>query len=453
MLCASKPKDAVRDSSDYTHAGSHMPLARILNSSPEDAASLATLLRELGYEVEFGGAEQGRSAADVEVEVELCGADDALRRGVQIAARIGADLFVAPGALTNRPEPAAARPKSAIAAEIETPQPTPDLRPFDVVAPAELNPQAAPSRSDFVAAEHEPAATESVQSAQPATDPAIAYGSIFGSLYPSQSQSAACKRVEVREWEVPEVAEPSGSRLMALLDSASNAAGVVMDAVRDACNEAADGIAQLVRQWRAHRVQRRQLRAQSAQLRRAASEQKSQRRSVAQPAITCIPVATVAAAAPLPRPATTLQSARRAPRRGSWAMLAVAVTTAACALFAWLTLADQDLSPPATNGRIEQQLPFGPVTITPKLPATPAPAPAVSAPAITAPSVSRAPQTSPPPQRRRAGAAAPQRHRPSRRAQSNFAEDDVTVRHFDAPKPTTGVVASRNHPKRITDIE
>src|SRR5437588_10729294 len=100
-----------------------MPLARIFTRSSEDVAALAALVRELGYDTErasFDGNDQ-LCAADLEIEVERCATADALRRGAALAADIGADLFIAPGALACDPQPAAEGPPVTEFAKVSAP--------------------------------------------------------------------------------------------------------------------------------------------------------------------------------------------------------------------------------------------------------------------------------------------------------------------------------------------
>src|SRR5437764_11913960 len=80
-----------------------MPLARIFSTAaPEDISALASYLRGLGYEVEYAVA-RGQAKlrpADLEVDVEPCAAGEALSRASRMAAEIGGDVFLAPGALS-----------------------------------------------------------------------------------------------------------------------------------------------------------------------------------------------------------------------------------------------------------------------------------------------------------------------------------------------------------------
>ncbi len=77
-----------------------MPLARILTAFPERAESLAQQLREKGYNVEFLSPEKaGMLRADLEIDFEICDQKVVLRRAVELANKLHADIAVSPEAL------------------------------------------------------------------------------------------------------------------------------------------------------------------------------------------------------------------------------------------------------------------------------------------------------------------------------------------------------------------
>ena len=86
-----------------------MPLARILTRFPEQATTLSEELRHHGYTVEFSSPGAGaKTAADLEIDFELCAEEDALNRASELAERFDADVAVSPGALDVAEKPAVA---------------------------------------------------------------------------------------------------------------------------------------------------------------------------------------------------------------------------------------------------------------------------------------------------------------------------------------------------------
>ena len=409
-----------------------MPVARIVNGSAEDAAALAVLLRELGYTVE-----QDSPYADLEIELQRCAREGVLKHASARAAQIGADVFLAPGALatpagvvTPTPPTEDAAAESSLSAESV-------LRPFDRL---QFSHSPSPESADLDGSPQIPAPMEAHQADAP-----VAYGSIFGGLDGRPQPQPDPETVVVQEWSVPEVQPRAGSRVLALLDAMGAS-------IRGGVNAAGNGTANLVSQWREHRAARRELRVQRAERRRLAQQEKARLRAAPRPTVTAMvetrplaPTARVEAISP--RPVARRRIAQPSLRAGNAPLkvFAIAAGAAACVMFAWLLLSGPDSSLPPGNNNVEQQLPFGPVRITPHgqtKTAAVQPAPAAPAAYATQPA---APGAAPP-----ATKATRPRHAARRRAAG--AEDEVTVRHFDGRR-SANVALSRNNPKHISDIQ
>jgi hypothetical protein len=83
-----------------------MPLARILTFHPEDAAALSQQLERLGFDVEVANPSQEQFArTDLEIEFAICEQHQVLARAAAIAAQLGAEVVVFPGAIPPLPEP------------------------------------------------------------------------------------------------------------------------------------------------------------------------------------------------------------------------------------------------------------------------------------------------------------------------------------------------------------
>ena len=408
-----------------------MPVARIINGSAEDAAALAALLRELGYTLD-----QDSQYADLEIELQRYPREDALKQASTMAAGIGADVFLAPGALattaavvTQAPPTEDATAGSALSGE--------SPRPFD---PLQFSESPSPESADVGGSPQISAPVDAHQ-----TEAHIPYGSIFGGLdAPAHSQGGA-EKIAVQEWSVPEVRPGAGSRLLALLDAMG-------ESIRTGVNNVGNGMASLVSQWRARRTARRELRVQAAERRRAAQQEKARQRAAQQPiVIAAVETRPLAAKSPVeavsPRPVPVVRRRIVAPslRAGNAPLkvLAIAAGAAACAMFAWLLLSGPDSSLPPANNNVEQQLPFGPVRINPRAPTKSAAVP--MPPAAPAAYATHAPAPAPPVTK-----AARPHHAARRRAA--VAEQDVTVRHFDGRR-SANVTVSRNAPKHISDMQ
>jgi hypothetical protein len=84
-----------------------MALARIFSRHPEHTSDLAQQLQQRGYSVEVLSPDQAPlSPADLEIQLEVCEPAGVLLRAGELAARLHADIAVAPGALQAEPLPA-----------------------------------------------------------------------------------------------------------------------------------------------------------------------------------------------------------------------------------------------------------------------------------------------------------------------------------------------------------
>jgi hypothetical protein len=81
-----------------------MPLARIFTCYPQQTSALSEQLQQQGYEVEVLSPDQAPDTlADLEIQLEVCDPADVLRRATDLAARLHADIAIAPGALQAAP--------------------------------------------------------------------------------------------------------------------------------------------------------------------------------------------------------------------------------------------------------------------------------------------------------------------------------------------------------------
>src|SRR5215469_6024467 len=78
-----------------------MPLARIFSDSTSDAAPLIAHLQALGYTIETvpPHASDLESHADLEIRLDRCSRADALPEAERRARELGADIYIASGAL------------------------------------------------------------------------------------------------------------------------------------------------------------------------------------------------------------------------------------------------------------------------------------------------------------------------------------------------------------------
>ncbi len=105
-----------------------MALARIFTRYPEQTTALAQQLEQQGYRVEVLSPDEAPATlADLEIQLEVCSPAEVLRRAAELAARLHADIAVAPGALLaapESPEPAQQFAPAPAAFTLITPEPS-----------------------------------------------------------------------------------------------------------------------------------------------------------------------------------------------------------------------------------------------------------------------------------------------------------------------------------------
>lgn len=98
-----------------------MPMlkARIFSNDPEKADGLAEVLKQQGYLVEVLRPDQAPGApADLEIVLEPCSSEDAIRRAADLAQEFDADVVVAPGTLIGARAPEKANADVEAAADV-----------------------------------------------------------------------------------------------------------------------------------------------------------------------------------------------------------------------------------------------------------------------------------------------------------------------------------------------
>ncbi len=110
-----------------------MALARIFTRYPEQTAALAHQLEEQGYLVEVLSPDEAPATlADLEIQLEVCDPAEVLRRAATLAARLHADIAVAPGALIREPASEVASASAAFTPATAEPTPPPPLLPVAI---------------------------------------------------------------------------------------------------------------------------------------------------------------------------------------------------------------------------------------------------------------------------------------------------------------------------------
>lgn len=373
-----------------------MPLARIITRSPDDAYAIHQYLVDRGYRVEFADPSALNSEpTDLEIDVERCPVEEGLRLAAEWAETARADVYVASGALpVDEPE----RPRVDAA--------TPEIASY---VPLTLSPTEGTVEETAPRAE---VLRETIGNAA---------GIVADSLHETrEAVSQSFSDMKQRFLRAREERAPEPSRL-----ERWNRALAERRTARQ--ERKAREAARLARQ------QREQREARAAALARELREQPA-RETVTRPV--------------QPAAERRLSAARRISHasdeaaeywRGAFTGAAV---VAIVLMVAWATLGPSRPSAPATtSGHVKQDVPFGPVTLTPS--AAPA-RPAAVAPQTPAPHA-----VTPPPK------PAPVRSHGTHRAarDSGIAEDEVIVHHYGTPtKPAPSSASARNSgPKRITD--
>jgi hypothetical protein len=435
-----------------------MPLARIVTDSPEQVSELTSSLRAMGYDVECVSLQMpatGLQPADLEITIESCLRADAPAHAEQIARQIGADVFVAAGALSERaalPEPLPT-PEHATEPVIKHVMDPPRIAPpKPKLVPAGITDPLAPTVLPQPMAPPEPVQQRTLRRVQPTViwQPGPSPFPFFleepaenGSWQPSPPvlisiccraahNAVAILRSGLRgsRWSVKRISG-LGGRLVGGYKRLSAALGSGAHALHSRGNRWVVALQQ--RRTRAAQVHSQPLSTSSN---------------------------TTAAQVVMARPVPAVQEAPRvipaARRRSDSPAPILALTAAVTALLVmgWAVVMQQATSPlPSSNTKIQQQVPFGPATITPST--TP---PAASAPAAaTVPRVVKpaAIQALPPAQPKAAPVTASNR-RPARRTYSSQIADydEVIVRNYSASRPAAKVAAANhNGTKYISDMQ
>jgi len=443
-----------------------MPLARIITRNPEDARALQQELAERGYEVAYADPSALiAEPADLEIDLDRVPLEEGLRLASHWAAENGADVYVAPGAL---PEIKQAEPIASIPA-----QPREEV--------GETAPRGEVLRETITHAAG--VFTDSLHETKEAV------GQSFSDLKQRFAHDAEAQPSRLQRWsralaerraqrqelkarerdvarQMREEHEQERARAAALARERQEQERLHAEARAREQQEheriRAEALARqetLARQAREHREQQEREKARVEALARDAQQRRA-REAAPRPAIvtgSVAPVIKPPVLRPGARPVLERRSipARRLAQRDEGAeywrgAFTGAAVVAAVLMIAWATLGTSH-APAAghSSGQIKQDVPFGPVTLTPgAAPAKPAtPAPTATQPAEPAPPT-RSMTPAPKP--------APVRTHRARRSSGGVADDEVIVHHFGAPKPapaatTSNTTAKNAGPKRITD--
>ena len=398
-----------------------MPLARVITRSPDDASAIHEYLVEHGYRVEFADPSAlNLEPADLEINLERLPLDEGLRLASEWAESAGADVYVASGAVPMLVEPEPARESAG----------PPEISSYVPLA--------------FHQAEEQQAAEAPVPKSEVVRETIVqAAGIVADSLHETKDAvSQSFNDMKQRFVRAREERAPEPSRL-----ERWNRALAERRAARQERKAREREMVRLQRQQRAERE------ARAAAMARDLREQRA-REMASKPTM----VASVATPQPA-RPSLQAAAERRvsAPRRDShrhdegseyWrGAFSGAAVVAVILMVAWVTLGTTH--PPAsgtTSGHVKQDVPFGPVTLTPSAaparPATPVPQ-SDSAQLPAARAVTPAPKP------------APVRSHRAHRAAGNagVADDEVIVHHYGAtkPSPASNTTAQNGGPKRISD--
>ena len=369
-----------------------MALARIFSRYPEQTMALSQQLQQQGYKVEVLSPEEApASLADLEIQLEVCDPQDVLRRAAELAARLHADIAVAPGALQAGPSPAQAADE--------------------------------PSRPEAPAAPASPAGPE------PATAPPIPVGSQVARAAQEQEEEAGAVSTSLLL--------RSGRAFGAVLAACAAAAGELPASARDRFREQLERARVRAAEARALRQQRLlELTRRRAEAQQHAVELESARRAAAAYLLQlqreypdALPDSRRRLTGPGPAegaapdagpPARAWRMKIRRIHTRRWEAVLAGVASAAALFVIGLAVASFH-SRPAGSGSRGVTVQSGGVTLhgAQAKPASPArPSPAVRT-ATQKPAAARAHQI--------------QRKLPQRN--QDAVANDVVVRHFPAPKP------------------
>jgi hypothetical protein len=371
-----------------------MALARIFSQYPEHTSGLAEQLEQHGYTVEVLSPEQAPlSPADLEIQLEICDPASVLRRAVELAGRLQADIAVAPGALQAGPSPT-----EAAVASLPEDQPVRDAAPSVPSAPIEIETllPAAATETTHVAGPAE-SETEAVPTSSRVAPAARAFGAGLAACTAATGRLFASARDQFREsWELARLrnTEAHALREQHLLELTRQRAEAQQHALEVA-------------------AERRAMAAYLLQLQQAAPHAF---RNVTRQ----WPSAEDAAPATEP-PARVWRVKIRRVQLRKWEAVFAGLLSASALFVIGLTVASFH-SRPAQSANRGATLQTGGVTlhgVPPKSPPPVRPSPGVRKTAQKA-TTARAHQT--------------QRHLPQRN--QDLVGNDVVVRHFPVPKPT-----------------
>jgi hypothetical protein len=428
-----------------------MPLARIVTRSPEYAHRVAEELRARGYSVETVGPDDIPSShAELEVTLEACSQAAALQRAGEMAAQLGADVYIEPGLNF----PADAEPEVVPEKQREA-----ELAPEPQAEAVTENPYGAgqtveddPSLSSNISGENLgtnlgdrpelPVANTPAKWSEPE---AIPSEPITNAIRPESAW---------REAAPQSVAEPE------LVSTVPTAYDV----------DAEPELGRLER-WKLQRAERQERRRIEREQKKEAEQQRLialRERLHAEAELKAREREARARAAERAelhaapgvvsqRPELSDSQERRAP----WGVFAVAAAVAIIAIGVWSAFMPHGAvtSTPSVPGNIKQDVPFGPVTITPNAPQASATAPNASAPPAAAPPRTTPPPTPPATTARQVKPKTSPKHtaargrRHVRPANDDVTDDEVVVHHFATPQHRSAITVSRDGVKQISDLD
>ena len=460
-----------------------MPLARIITRNPDDARELHQQLVDRGYQVEYADPSSlVAQPADLEIDLDRLPLDAGLRRASEWAREAGSDVYVAQGALPVAPRRAADEPLQFVSPEpavsqvantsdqileqerviedqVAEQQPEGIAEVMPAAHLAEASPVAdistyAPSAfsqpEEFVQPNEEILQEEPAARSEHLREMVANAAGIFNDSLHETKEAVSQGFSDLKHRFTLARQEPSGSSLL----ERWNHAIAEKRALRQERKNREREIARLVRDERARREARAEALAQDLRELRA-------RENATRPQVVQGSVAPVMHQHPTTRPAPRpiLERRMHPPRRESnhdegaeyWrGAFTGAAVVAVVLMIAWATLGtSHPPAPPHSTGQIKQDVPFGPVTLTPGV-STVRPAPAAVPATTPSPTRTATPRTTTP-----APKPAPVRtQRVRRNTSSGVADDEVIVHHYGAPKPaptSSSATAKNSGPKRITD--
>ncbi len=181
-----------------------MALARIFSRHPEHTWGLAQQLQQHGYTIEVLSPEEAPlSHADLEIQLEICDPASVLRRAGELAARLHADIAVAPGALQAEPSPA----QAAAGPSLHEGEPARAAVPVVASARLEIEPSApAPAPETAHIAPTMESEAEAVPTSSSVAPTARAFGATLAACVAGTGKLFASARDQFREsWELARI--------------------------------------------------------------------------------------------------------------------------------------------------------------------------------------------------------------------------------------------------------